>query len=226
MYWILENDPSTGRAGPGSVKGYTLMYKVISNGGIQVFEIVTIVLVALFVASEFKYGNIRSEISYGHKRSDIYFSKMLSSMLGGVMVITSSMLTGMAAGTAFFGFGSPVDSGIILSLIKAFVLMAFVSTAFCSIYVMLSFLIRDPGVIVGIYIGFTVLISNFLVAQLSMRYEWFKNISDYFLQSQLINVASMEITGKIAAESIIYTIAVIIVSSLVRNMFFRKIDIT
>ncbi|UOO38412.1 hypothetical protein IZU99_03930 [Oscillospiraceae bacterium CM] len=225
-YWMLENDPTTGREGVQSVKGYTLMYKVISSGGVEVFEIVAIIFVALFIASGFRQGNIKSEISFGYKRVSIYLSKLLSSMVGVVGIVASSMLTGLVAGTAFFGFGSPVGNDVIIGLIRAFILVMLVSLAFCSIYVLISFVLKEPGAIIGIYIGFTVLITNLLVAQLSQRFEWFKKAMDYIPQTQFYNVASIDINAATAHTAVAYTIVLMFASTLVGCAIFRKQDIT
>ncbi|MDP4268338.1 MAG: hypothetical protein Q8880_13025 [Bacteroidota bacterium] len=220
-YWLIQNDSKTA----ADVKGYSLMYKVISNGGIEVFEIMAIIFVALYVASEFKDGNIRSEISFGHSRSAIYFSKMFSSVFGVSMIIASSMITGIAVGSVLFGFGSDLGSQLLFSLIKTFVLTILVSSAFSSIYIMLCFLFKEPGIIISVYIAFTVLISNLLVAQLSLRFEWFRKLTDCMLQSQLFNVSTLKISGETAAIAVIYTAAVIIISSAIGNVFFNKADV-
>ncbi|HEX3028942.1 MAG TPA: ABC transporter permease [Clostridia bacterium] len=219
-YWVIQNDSKTA----SNVKGYSLMYKVISNGGIEVFEVMAIIFVALYVASEYKDGNIRSEISYGYRRSAIYFSKLLSSVLGVSIIIASSMITGIAAGSVLFGFGSDISSQLLFSLIKTFVMIIFVSSAFSSIYIMLCFLFKEPGIIISVYIAFTVLISNFLVAQLSLRFEWFKKVTDCMLQSQLYNVSTLKISGETAVIAVIYTAAVIIISSVIGSAFFNKAD--
>lgn len=225
LYWMLENDPTTGREGVQSVKGYTLMYKVISNGGVEVFEIVTIVFVALFIATGFRQGTIRSEISYGYKRSSIYFSKLFSSMVGVAGIIVSSMLTGLAAGTAFFGSGSPVDAEVAVGLVRSFLLVVLVSLAFCSLYVLISFVFKEPGAIIGVYVGFTVLVTNLLVAQLSQRYEWFYKATEYIPQTQLYNVASVEIGTATAWTAVIYTVVLMLASTLAGCAVFRKQDI-
>ncbi len=225
LYWSIINNPGTGGGGPESVKGYSLMYLIIRNGGIEVFECISIVFVALFVASELKHGNIKSEISFGFKRMDIYFSRLISCIIGVSIIMACSMLTGLAAGTALFGFGTSIESGIIISLLKSFFLITFVTIAYCSVYVMLCFVLKEPGVIIGVYIGFTVLISNMLVAQLAMRFEGFRKITEYFLQSQLYNVAKIEVTGKTALTSVIYTLGVFVIVSVLGYKIFNKTDI-
>ena len=90
---------------------------------------------------------------------------------------------------------------------------------------MLCFMIREPGIIIGVYIGYTVLISNFLIAQLSQRYEWFMKITDYLLQSQMVNAVSMDITANTAITVILYTLIVTAVTSFLGCMVFKRTDI-
>jgi ABC-type transport system involved in multi-copper enzyme maturation permease subunit len=212
-------------ARPGNVKGYTLMYKIITNGGITVFECISIVFVALFIASGFKQGNIRSEISFGYRRTEIYFSKLLSAIIGSGLIMVSTLMTGLAAGTAFFGLGSDFNSDIFVQLIRSFYLIILVSMAFSSIYVLICFIFKEPGIITGVFIGFIVLINNLLVAQLSMRFEWFKKITEYFLEAQMYSVASPTISGKNALSAVAYTLAVIAVSSFIGCKLFKRMDI-
>ncbi len=225
LYWMLQNDPTTGREGVQSVKGYSLMYKVISSGGVELFEIVTIVFVALFIATGFRQGTIRSEISYGYKRSSIYLSKLFSSMVGVAGIIVSSMLTGLAAGTAFFGFGSPVDNEVVVGLIRSFLLVTFISLAFCSLYVLISFVFKEPGAIIGVYTGFTVLVTNLLVAQLSIRFEWFRKATEYIPQAQLSFVAALNIDAATAWTAVAYAVVLMLACTLAGCAVFRKQDI-
>lgn len=225
MYWLLISSPKVMESRPETVKGYTLMYKIITNGGISVFECISIVFIALFVASGFRQGSIRSEISYGYKRTDIYFSKMLSAMIGNGLIMVSTLLTGFASGVAIFGFGSDINSEILIQLIRSFGLVIFVSMAFSSIYVLICFIFKEPGIIVGIFIGYTIIINNLLFAQLSMRFEWFKKITEYLIDAQIYFVASPNISGKTALIAIAYTFAVIIVCSFVGCKLFKRMDI-
>jgi ABC-type transport system involved in multi-copper enzyme maturation permease subunit len=224
-YWMLENDPSTGREGVQSVKGYNLMCMVIRSGGIEVFEIMAIAFVALFIASGFRQGNIKSEISFGYNRVSIYLSKLFLSMVGVAGIAASGMLTGLAAGSAFFGFGSPVGGDVIIGLIRAFLLVILVSPGLCSIYVLISFVFKEPGAIIGVYSVFTVLITNLLVAQLSMRFEWFRKVTEYIPQTQLYNVASIDFNPATAWTAVAYTVVLILASTLAGCAVFRKQDI-
>lgn len=225
LYWVLINSPQLGKEGSGSVKGYTLMYKIITNGGISVFECISIVFVALFVASGFKHGNIRSEISYGYKRSEIYFSKMLSAMIGNGLIMVSTLLTGFASGVTFFGLGSNFNSEILIQLLRSFSLILLITMAFTSIYALICFVFKDPTIITGVFVGYTIIINNFLFAQLSIRFEWFKKITEYFLDAQMYFVASPTISGKTALIAIAYTFTVIAVSSFVGCKLFKRMDI-
>ncbi len=224
-YWMLENNPATGREGVQNIKGYTLMYKVIRSGGIEVFEIVAIAFVALFIASGFRQGNIKSEISFGYDRMSIYLSKLFSSMVGVAGIAATGMLTGLAAGTAFFGFGSPVGGDVIVGLIRSFLFVILVSLGFCSIYVLISFALKEPGAIIGAYAGFTVLITNFLVAQLSLRFEWFRKVTEYIPQAQFYNVATGDINAATAWTAVVYTAVLILASTAAGCAVFRKQDI-
>lgn len=218
LFKITTNQSST-------VEGYSLLYLVISNGGILIFEILAIIFAAYFIASEFKQGNIKALVTYGNKRKYIYLSKLAITMLGISVLLISSMITGIVSGTIIFGFGSSFNLQLFGELTRTFILTIFVSFAFSSIYVLISFIFKEPGLIIGIYIGFTVIITNLLFAQLSMRFEWIKRVFEFLPKTQLYNVASLNISFSTTLNSVIYTIAVTVLTTILGTILFEKMDI-
>lgn len=102
------------------------------------------VLVSLFVGGEFSNGTIKNIAARNYSRSEIYLSKLITSIIAGIVFTLLFVLAATITGTILWGFEGQSLSFWGKTLTCALIDLLLVS-AYTSIFVMFGILIRQNG---------------------------------------------------------------------------------
>lgn len=133
---------------------------IINSGAITISGVAP-VFISLFIGREYSDQTIRNKISVGHKRSVIYFSNLIISIVGTLILQLLCLLPIYIAGMTYFTpFTTSLTDLIVLQLLASCVMVAV-----ASVYNMLAMLITNKSVtaIVSLLTAFVLFMGGMLV---------------------------------------------------------------
>lgn len=102
------------------------------------------VLISLFVGSEFNYGTMKNIASKNYSRNKIYLSKLIAGVITAICFTLLFALTATLTAAALWGFGD-VSSGFWGEAFASIGLELLLCSAYVSVFVMFSMLVRQNG---------------------------------------------------------------------------------
>ena len=130
-------------------------------------------------------------------------------------------------GTALWGFGK-VDSSFAANACKGIAIEFLLVSAFTAVFVMFSMLIRQNGGAIAaniFFLEFISLIVMFGEMIINKIFDTSITLSNYLIDTNMTQIATSDITGKLAARSICVAFGFFIVATAIGLVSFRKRDI-
>ena len=185
------------------------------------------VFVSLFVGGEFSYGTIKNLASKNYTRTQIYLSKTIVSVIASIGMTVFYAAIATALGTALWGFGD-VGSSFAADTFKGILIELLLITAFTSVFVMFSMLIRQNGGAIAANICFLEFVSLVVMVGemiINKVFDTSVTLSNYLLDTNMSQIATEEITGTLAGRSIAVGLGFLVVTMIIGLVSFQKRDI-
>lgn len=181
------------------------------------FTIVASIFVSLFVCQDYSQQTVKNIYARGYSRISVYVSKMIATFTAATVMFAVVEAAAFGIGSAFFGVGD-VESFRFLGILGAqyIVMMANIALAFA-----LSAILRKNGGAIPIIIVTPIVVSILLgLADALIDFETI-SLSDYYINSFLNSLMSLNVTDDRIVESVIGALIYIPVL-LVGGMFINK----
>ncbi|KMZ55229.1 ABC transporter permease subunit [Dorea sp. D27] len=184
------------------------------------------VLVSLFVGSEFNNGTIKNIASRNYSRGRIYLSKLIVCVITGVVFTLLYAAVSTVTATALWGFGD-VGAGFWPDFFKAAGIELLLGSAFVSVFVMFSMLIRQNGGSLAAnicfleFISLLVMLGEIIIKKLSGRTV---TLSNYLIDTNMTAVSS-GLTRTVAIRGITVALCFLAAAAIIGMVSFQKRDI-
>lgn len=181
-----------------SMNGIPTSYDELSASGqlVSFFTgnttLIIAVLISLFVGSEFNYGTIKNIASKNYSRTKIYLSKMITGIAVAVCFTLLFALTAFLIASALWGFGE-TSPGFVADTFVSVGLELLLTSAYVSVFVMFSMLIRQNGGSLAANICFLEFISlAVMLGEVVIKKLLDKTVilSDYLLDTNMNAIAA------------------------------------
>ncbi len=185
------------------------------------------VFISLFVGGEFTYGTIKNLASKNYSRTKIYCSKLIVSIAASLFLTVLSVGSATLVGTALWGFGN-VSSEMAGDLIVGSLIELLLITAFASLFVMFSMLVRQNGGSLAVNICTLEFVSLFvMIGEMVIKKVFDKTVtlSNYLLSTNMNQIAMQELTGKQITRSILVAVVFLSATTAIGLYTFNKRDI-
>lgn len=185
------------------------------------------IFVSLFVGGEFSHGTIKNLASKNYTRAQIYFSKLIVSIIAAIGMTVFYAIVATILGTALWGFGN-VEHSFTVNLCKGIPIELLLVSAFTALFVMFSMLIRQNGGALAAniffleFISLIVMIGEMIVNKI---FDTSITLSNYLIDTNMTQIATSEITGRLAARSICVGLGFFVAATIVGLLSFQKRDI-
>lgn len=192
-------------------------YRIITNPTTFIF----LIIVCIFIGSDFKTGTIKNVASKGIKRHEIVLSKLIWSYILAIVFVALTVATALA--TMIIFTKTSIKSSELIEILKLSGLSILSLWAFSSIYTLITFIVKSSGAAIAISIILSIFstIIITLVEQLILKS---KNLSRLF-PNFIATIASGASTAKSTTIFIIAMFVWIIVCSALTILIFQKQDI-
>lgn len=118
------------------------------------------IFISMLVTSEYSTGTIKDAASLGYSRTHIYLSKLITVSVGTISIMLVAVLTALITSIFVFGiYGTFTDNDLLLML-RMFIIQILLYTAYGSIFLMLTFLIKNVGGTMAFNIFFSLIIGS------------------------------------------------------------------
>ena len=184
------------------------------------------VLVSLFVGSEFNNGTIKNIASRNYSRGKIYLSKLIVCIITGVVFTLIYAAVSTAVSSALWGFGD-ISAGYWPEFFKAAGIELLLGSAFVSIFVMFSMLIRQNGGSLAANICFLEFISLLVMLGEMLLKKLFHitaTLSNYLIDTNMTAV-SAGLTRATAIRGVTVAVCFVAAAAIIGIVSFQKRDI-
>lgn len=184
------------------------------------------VLISLFVGSEFNHGTIKNIVSRNYSRSKIYLSKLITSIAAAVCFTLLFALVSTVVAAALWGFGEPA-SGFWGKALASAGLELLLCSAYVSVFVMFSMLIRQNGGSLAAnicfleFISLAVMIGEVIIKKL---FDKTVTLSDYLIDTNM-NAVAAGLNRTIVVRSLCVSIFFFGAALIIGMYDFRRRDI-
>ncbi|WP_150263697.1 ABC transporter permease [Parvimonas micra] len=192
-------------------------YRIITNPTTFIF----LIIVCIFIGSDFKTGTIKNVASKGIKRPEIVLSKLIWNFILAIAFMILSVLSGLIAVILFTK--TSIKSDDLVEIIKLTAIAILALCAFASIFTLISFMVKSSGAAIAISIIVS-LVLNVIVSLLETIFFKSGNLSRLF-PFFISNITGGGATQKSTTIFIIAMFVWIIVCSVLSILFFQKQDI-
>ena len=192
-------------------------YRIITNPTTFIF----LIIVCIFIGSDFKTGTIKNVASKGIKRPEIVLSKLIWNFILAIAFMILSVLSGLIAVILFTK--TSIKSDDLVEIIKLTAIAILALCAFASIFTLISFMVKSSGAAIAISIIVS-LVLNVIVSLLETIFFKSGNLSRLF-PFFISNITGEGATQKSTTIFIIAMFVWIIVCSVLSILFFQKQDI-
>ena len=171
--------------------------------------------------------NDQNLASKNHTRTQIYLSKIIVSVIAAIVMTLLYAVVATGLGTALWGFGK-VDSSFVANACKGIGIEFLLVSAFTAVFVMFSMLNRQSGGTIAaniFFLEFIFLIVMFGEMIINKIFDTSITLSNYLIDTNMTQIATSDITGKLAARSICVAFGFFIVATAIGLISFRKRDI-
>ena len=184
------------------------------------------VLISLFVGSEFNNGTIKNIASKNYSRAQIYLSKLIVSVLVSILFTLLFAVVSTAAATILWGFGD-VASGFWADTAAAAGLELLLCSAYASVFVMFSMLIRQNGGSLAANICFLEFVSLIVMlgeVALKQIFDKTLTLSDYLIDMNM-NALTAGLNRTVVLRSLGVFAGYFLVALCIGMFTFQKRDI-
>jgi ABC-2 type transport system permease protein len=188
------------------------------------FFIFTGLFAAYYIGNEFSFRHIVNLISYGHKRRDIVLAKSIVYYVGITIINLLSPILITIINTLMNGYGESFTFNSFIFIVKIFFLMTLVYIALSSIVLLISFIFKNPIIIVSLFVIMD-LISRFARFYSFQNHGVIKSIYDKTMFGQSLIILSNNISFIGALKVILIVLITVAISTGLSIYFFEKADI-
>lgn len=192
--------------------------------GNRVIEIFLAVLIGVMVAAEYSSGTIKNILAYGKKREEYYLSKIIASTVGMTILLAIMVSVSTIGTTILFGWGKAFDINEVAYILKTFSAAVVVGMAIVSLLTLIATLVKSNGSTIGIGIVVFVLLPT-IVAFLYGKYAWFDKIFEATPAYSWSVITSIKTSDSDIFKSLVFSVATLVVSTILGIMVFKKQDI-
>lgn len=218
VYLISLNIDSANEVMGLSFNGYTSYVSSIT--GFQDCLIFTSILIAIFIAGDFSSRTLQIQVAAGCKRFHIYLSRQISIMLVFIFMAITYILINVLLSSILFGFGKEMTTSLFLELLKGTLLGVLNTISILTFVVLLAFILKSIGAILGIVLSFFMLGTSIL-SLLSMNFELFGKIYGYTpLGQNTLYAGNFE--GLDITKSLLISLISISINLLLGYIYFEK----
>lgn len=209
------------------ITGMTAPYSIVSFITFVIFFCG--IIAGTNVVSDFDRGTIRNALSTGTSKVSYYLSKLYTMFLSCFILTVASTVIFTISVTIFVGWNGDISGYYILNLLVFYVVLLLHLFSYCSLFVMIAFLIRNVGGVLAITMLCTG-IESIIIMILTLPNISFLNIIAENMPSIVISSllqfveADMVMTLDFAMKAIPALIIIAITIS-VGIMSFHKTDI-
>lgn len=188
------------------------------------FFIFTGLFAAYYIGNEFSFRHIVNLISYGHKRRDIVLAKSIVYYVGITIINLLSPILITIINTLMNGYGESFTFNSFIFIVEIFFLMTLVYIALSSIALLISFIFKNPIIIVSLFVIMD-LISRFARFYSFQNHGVIKSIYDKTMFGQSLIILSNNISFIGALKVILIVLITVAISTGLSIYFFEKADI-
>ncbi len=218
IYFISLGNDITNQAMGFTFDGYSSYVTAIT--GFQDCLIFTSILIAILIGGDFSSRTLQIQVAAGCKRFHIYLSRQLSMIIVFTFMAFTYILLNVFLTTILFGFGKELTVSLFLELFKGTLLSILNTVSILSFVVLLAFILKSIGAVLGIVLSFFMLGTS-LLSLLSMNFELFEKVYSFTPLGQSVLYAGNFDSFEIIKSILISTISILI-SLLLGFIYFEK----
>ena len=188
------------------------------------FFIFTGLFAAYYIGNEFSFRHIVNLISYGHKRRDIVLAKSIVYYVGITIINLLSPILITIINILMNGYGEPFTFNSFIFIVEIFFLMTLVYIGLSSIALLVSFIFKNPLIIVSLFIIID-FISRSARFHSVQEQGIIKLIYDKTIFGQSLIILSNNISFIGALRVILIVLITVAISTSLSIYFFGKADI-
>lgn len=192
--------------------------------GNRIIEIFLTVLIGVMVAAEYSSGTIKNKLAYGKKREQYYLAKIIANTVGMMIILAIMVCIATIGSTIIFGWGKAFDLHEVAYILKTFGSAVIVGMAIISLLTLIATLVKSNGSTIGIGIVVFVLLPT-IVAFLYGKYAWFDKIFEATPAYSWSVITSIKTSDSDIFKSLVFSVATLVVSTILGIMVFKKQDI-
>lgn len=184
------------------------------------------ILISLFVGSEFNNGTIKNMASKNYSRLQLYGSKLITSCAAGILFTLVTVAASTVTATALWGFGDTPEH-YWTELLASAGLELLLICAFVSIFVMISFLIRQNGGSLAANIGFLEFFYLFVVlgeAAVNKIFHQDIALSNYLIDANMTAITE-GLNKTVVTRSLCTALGFFLATAFIGIISFQKRDI-
>jgi ABC-type transport system involved in multi-copper enzyme maturation permease subunit len=190
------------------------------------FGLILPVLIGIIVCRDFAAGTVRNKIISGHSKSSVYLSHFVSAVLTGVALYALYALLSLVFGSLILGYGSKINSGEIIFILKILLMGTLIFAFTASLSVFFAAVTRSMGMTIILQISAMLLLSvlGSLPAMIADMPGWLETLLKFNPAYQITAAASGSFDGGIFIISILSSIAYIVAITVGGTLIFRSSD--
>lgn len=150
------------------------------------------ILSGLFVASEFSSGGIRNMITYGHSRLKVFSAKLIIYSLGSLLLTTIYPTILTLTSTSAHGWGVSFSTSETLTAFRIILLALLLNLTLILLCGVISFLVKENGLSIGICIGGGLMLHVILqlITSFLPQFSWLYDYSPLGLYAKALDSAA------------------------------------
>ena len=187
-------------------------------------------MASIIVVNDFDKGTIRNVLSTGTSRVAYYLSKLYTMFLSCTILTLVSSIIFTITITILAGWNGTISGHYILNLLVFYVVLLIQMFSYCSLFVMIAFLIRNVAGAIGITYVYVAFLEGLIITMLTMPGIAFLDTIAEFMPSIVIGnlmqfVEADTIMTLNFAITAIPALIIVAITILVGIMSFKKRDI-
>lgn len=216
------DDPSDGGA-LNNKSGLDLFVGAL-GGNNYIIKLGLTVLAGFYISAEYATGTIKRAVSSGYGRGRYITAKLIVFLTGSIMVAFVFPLVCLALGSMLLGMGSLPDVSVMAYVVKSFVLILTLSTAFAAVTGVIATLLTDSGKTIGFAFIFYFFVDG-LYAMASKFMPFVDKLYDFSIFNLINKYADPAMSDSDFARSIYIPILVAIAFVAIGGILFRRKEI-
>ncbi|MFJ5623914.1 ABC transporter permease [Peribacillus loiseleuriae] len=197
---------------------------MIKKGGLTILLVMS-AFISFFIGEEFQNGTIRNALSLGRSRTHYYLAKFTIAALVSLVGVILSTIIGMIGYSLAFGFGEVAEiTNYYVYSIKTFSTLYVLILANVSVYVMISFVVKNSAI--SLLWSFLYTIATWIVPVFFQQTKHFKPVTNWFTETFLFyyDFAKPMHIAKYP-DMILVSLITIVLSSILGIIIFKRTDI-